>query len=138
MSDETGNELHNRFAEKWQEKEDLEVSLKNIKKELEVMSEALVDKFLNEQVQKISLKGGTTLRLDCRIWPKMCEGKTAADAVAAIKAAGMPELLVKEGVQTNSLAAYLRDLDKSGDPLPLEFEGIISPNPVYKIIATKH
>lgn len=132
------NELHLRFAELDQAKDEMEAKLKDIKKELETMSDALVNQFMDQQIQKISIKGGVTLRLDCKIWPKKKDGVSTPEVVNAIKAAGMPELLVKENYQTQSLAAYLRELDKSGESLPPELSAVIEPNPVYKIIATKN
>jgi len=129
------DELHNRFATKYMEMKDLEDKVKSIKNDLAVMEQALIEKFTTEGVNKMSLKGGITLRIDCKIWPKVFSPEAA---VSAIKAAGLMMLLARETYQTQSLAAYLRECDKNGDPLPEEFANIITPNPVYKIIATRH
>ena len=99
------------------------------------MSEALVNVFLDAGIQNVRLKGGVTLRIDRKVWPKI-HGSTN-DVVAAIKKAGLLDLLAKETYQSNSLARFLRDLDETGDELPPEFAGVIEANPVYKIVPTR-
>jgi hypothetical protein len=135
MSDNGDNELHTKFAEKYISMKDLESQVKQMKAELAVMETALIEKLTSEGLNKISLKGGLTLRVDDKIYPKV---SSSEEAVTAIRAAGLEMLLAKENYQAQSLAAYLRECDRNGDPLPEQFTGIIEPNHVYRIIASRH
>jgi hypothetical protein len=128
--------LHQQFADKYLRLKELEQEVKQIKEEISVIEQALIEKFAEDGVKKMSLEGGVTLRVDCKIWPKILTSNE--EAIAAIKAAGMTELLTKENYQTQTLASFLRELDKNDEPLPKEFQGIIAPNPVYKIIANRY
>lgn len=128
-------ELHIRYVERHAKMKELEAEVDAIKIELADMEKELIERFMNLQIDKISLKGGATIRLDRKIWPKVFDKDLA---IWALKKAGLEALLARESYQVQALAGYLRELDKNDEPLPDQFKGIIEPNPVYKIIVTKY
>lgn len=70
-----------------------------------------------------SAYGRVTVYLERRIWAK-CTGEDWPRACAALQDAGLGEY-VQQRYNTQSLSAYLRELDKSGDPLPEPLVGAI-------------
>jgi hypothetical protein len=76
---------------------------------------------------------GRTVYIQRLIWGKYSD---RGDAIKALKEAGLEDL-VSEGFNANQLAAYLRELDATNEPLPPEFRGRIEPNEVFSIRTRK-
>lgn len=130
----TKDDLHIQYADKIKTIKDKEAEVKDLKKEAAVMEATLIERFASDTIDKLSIKGGVTLRLDCKIWPKVSSPELAVDA---LRKAGLDMLVAHETYQTQALAGYLRECAKNDEPLPDAFKGIIEPNPVYKIIVTR-
>jgi len=131
-----------RFARYSHAKRKLEAKAKEIGKKLTKWQEPLMNEMLNDEIDKISLKGGDTIRIDEKIWAKILVldefGNTDKEKiVAALREANLDYLVTKETFNHNSLAAYLRELDQSEKSLPESLKDVIKPNPVFKLITKR-
>jgi len=130
-----------KFARLYLARKKLKEKATQINKELENMQGPLLDHIIDEGLNKVSFPGGITVSIDKKIWPKYLAkdefGQTDKHAIAtALKEAGLNEY-VEEGYNTNSIAAYLRELDRDKTNLPEALKGIIEPNSVNKLVAKK-
>lgn len=108
-------------------------------KRLEKMAPSLINHMQDHELLKLPLKGGRTLYIDTKIWSKYLPGKDGLDVVTAAKEDGLYILLGgKEAINAQSMASYLRELDKEEKPLPKNLAGVIEPNPVSNLIVKKH
>jgi hypothetical protein len=123
-------------------KRKLEAKVKQINLILEHMAQPLIDHMVDEEVDKLSLKGGITIKLDRTIWAKIIAKDEfgAVDkerVVAALRDAGLNELINAETYNSQSLSKYIRDLAKAQKKIPDEIADVVKANPVPKLIVKK-
>jgi hypothetical protein len=123
-------------------KRKLEAKVKQINLILEQMAQPLIDHMVDEEVDKLSLKGGITIKLDRTIWAKIIAKDEfgAVDkerVVAALRDAGLNELINAETYNSQSLSKYIRDLAKAQKKIPDEIADVVKANPVPKLIVKK-
>jgi hypothetical protein len=123
-------------------KRKLEAKVKQINLILEHMAQPLIDHMVDEEVDKLSLKGGITIKLDRTIWAKIIAkdefGATDKErVVAALRDAGLNELINAETYNSQSLSKYIRDLAKAQKKIPDEIADVVEANPVPKLIVKK-
>jgi hypothetical protein len=107
-------------------------------KRLANMAPALINHLIDHEMDKVPLKGGRTIYIDTKIWSKYLPGKTIEDLVNAAKEDGIYEQLGgKESLNAQSLAAYLRELDRQEKDLPKNLKQVIEPNPVSNLVVRK-
>ena len=123
-----------KFARLYLARKKLDAKSSQIGKELEKMMPALIDHMIDEETDKVSFKGGITLRIQPQIWAKYDDRK---EAIEALKEAGLTDM-VEEGFNAQTLASYLRELNAAGEDLPEAFKGKIEANTVQKLIAKKY
>jgi hypothetical protein len=135
-------DLAKKFARHYLAMKKCDKKAKEIRKLLEQWNQPLLDHMVDEEMNKISFKGGDTLSIDEKIWAKILAkdefGETDTErVVVALRAAGLDDLIVAEKYNHNSLAGYLRELAAAHEPLPEALEGIIVANPVKKLVVKK-
>lgn len=119
----------------------LDAKHKELYAKAEKMQQGLIDNMIDNEVDKVSLKGGTILYISELIWAKYVkdpetEKTDKPKVINALKNAGLG-WLVQNNYNSQSVSAYLRELDESGKELPKEFKGVIESNPVTKLVAKK-
>jgi len=125
-----------KFARLSLAKKKLKAKHDSIGRDLDKMMPQLIEDLINEEVDKISLKGGITVFIRPQIWPKW-KTEDKRKRVEALKEAGFKDL-VEEGFNTNSLAAILRELDATGKDLPEVLKEVLEANTVEKLIAVRY
>lgn len=113
----------------------LESKASQLKEKAVVMEQGLVDHLIDEGLDKVSITDGSgmILYIQPQIWAKV---EDKQKAIQALRDAGLGEL-VEEGFNSQRLSAYLRELVRDNIPLPKQFEGVISPNPVQKLMVKR-
>lgn len=114
------------------EKRELESRIDIIETRLKAAHAGALLWFENNAIQSTTVEGYTVF-LKRELWAKIIDPDAA---MAALKAVGWDDY-VQPKISTQSLSARLRELDKDGVPLPLEFDGAIGVSEVYKINARK-
>jgi len=122
------------FAKKYQLLQRIKAKQKELQEWIDKEQEVLIDHLVDEGVDKVSLAGGTTIYIKTLIWAKI---KDKQSAIRAIKESDISDL-IEEGYNAQRLAAYLRELDREGKPLPDSFKDVIEPNPTHSLIARRY
>ena len=123
-----------KFAKLKFVKKKLKNKLKEIEERIEKMEPTLIDHLVENEVDKISLQGGTMLEIRTLIWAKCLGDKKSV--INAIREAG-EGWMIDEGFSSMTLSKFLRELNEQNKPLPKAFKGIIESNPVNNLIAKK-
>ena len=114
------------------EKRDLEARVEVIDQKLKTAHAAALLWFEAHGIQSTTVEGYTVF-LKRELWAKVID---PAAAMAALKTVGWDEY-VSPHINSQSLSARIRELDRDNVPLPLEFEGAIGVSEIYKINARK-
>lgn len=128
-----GLDLIRYWAELEHEKRALEDKLKEVKARQAQIEERVQEVFAETGMQNVRI-AGLTVYLERKLWAKREEGVTMEEACAALKEAGLGDL-VTEGYNSHTLSAYLRELERTNQPLPPELEGKITAAEVFSVRA---
>lgn len=128
--------LYKKYAALYTAKKKLEAKAKELGERLREMQGDLIEELLIHEVDRLPLKGGRTIYIDTKIWPKFKNGATREDVVEALKEDGYHEL-VAEGYNSQRLASVLREFDKMEEPLPKCLDKVIESNPVANLVVRK-
>lgn len=120
-----------RYIHLIKEKKELESKLKKVKTSIEEKEPEVLEHFQKYGLKNMS-QDGLTLYLRRELWAGRAEGVETEVAIKALHDAGLSEYAAPR-VNTASLSAYLRELDRDGEPFPKKLEGIIKLNEVFKI-----
>lgn len=97
----------------------------------------LVDQYVTAGTDQIRLDG-VTGTLDSKLWAKKInEETTQAEVAAALRADGLGHMVTPEGYHGQTMAAYLRDLEREKKPLPPHLAALIEPHEVWSVKFTK-
>ena len=122
------------FAELDVKIRELNQQIKAIKSEKLKMEDTLLEQMTDSGVGKISLEGLGTLYIRSQIWPKFKEGKTRMDVMQAMIADGISDDFIKEDYNTQSFAAYIREVEKSGDSLPQNLMKVVEASERFNLV----
>lgn len=124
-----------RYAKLENERADLKASLARIESDLKELKEPVLSYFQAHGIQNTKVHG-RTLYVKRELWAGRAEGVTSAEAISALRAAGLDEYF-GERIETQSLSAYLRELDREEQEMPLPLQGVIVANEVFKVGSRK-
>ena len=111
-------ELVHNYIKLTKEKRQTETFLNAIKKNLAAMQEQVIDYFINEGIQNLATKEGTAyLSQDIHASLVADDNGEYDGAHQALTDANLG-YLVKAGVNTKSLTAYIRQQQKNEEPIP--------------------
>jgi hypothetical protein len=125
----------NRFATLMKSKKELQRQIKEIDADLAKMEEPLLEAMASTGLQSLKLAGGGTLYVRSQVWPKYLDGKGRPDVIEALKADGLGEYL-KEDYNAIQFAAFVRELDADGEPLPDHLAECVEPSERFKLVLT--
>jgi hypothetical protein len=100
-----------------------EAMMARLRKEIDVLQQAVVDAFLAEGVQSVKTSDGVTISLHRRWWPKLREGATRDDVVAVLSKQ-WPDL-VRPNYNGNSFNALVAECMKTDGALPEELARVV-------------
>jgi hypothetical protein len=143
MTDTNENETFDigqikKFIRLTMAKRKMEAKIEDINIRLEKMSKSLINHMIEHEVDRVPIKGGTTVYINTQIWGKRLDGYDPYDVVVAAREDGLHELVGQEQVHSQKLAGYLRELDRNEEKLPKNLARVIKPNPVSKLVVKKH
>jgi hypothetical protein len=116
----TMDEKIEQFIELETERRELEARLKEVKEEIAPLHEQVLTYFEQTGTSKIK-RSGLTLYVHRQLWARPIDGDYERGC-AALKAAGLEDM-VKESFNIHTLSAYIRELERMGEPIPESFEG---------------
>jgi len=120
------------FAQLENDKNKLEAKLKDIKQRTAEIMPVIMEHMLTDEIDHITMNG-RTIFIQKSIFARY---ENRYDAIQALKKAGWTDY-VNENFNANQLSARLRELDKEGQDLPPEFDGVIEKNEIYKVKSRK-
>lgn len=111
------------YALLYQRVEDLKAQLAAAQSAKTDAEQRLLDEFIDAGVPKLTVTvpgeaGERTIYMHRQVWARPRPGVSKADIVAALRATPGCEHLAYETFNTNTVSAYLRDLDREDAPLP--------------------
>lgn len=108
-----------------------EAEAEDYKKQANDLQDELLEQFAEEGVRKISVDGVTTY-LHRVLWAKVEEGASREQVVEGLKACGFGQF-VSETYNTQTVSAWLRDLEREKEPLPEELQGVLTGTEVFTL-----
>lgn len=114
-------------------KDELETKLKAVKAEIDKLSTSLVDEFAEDGVAHAAVDGHTAY-LHRQLWASAAGEKT--DLVAALQRNGLGHF-VSPSFNTNTLSAYVREVDETGEELPKDLREQIKVSEVWTVRVRK-
>jgi len=119
-----------RFVALEERRRQLEAEVDTIKAEATELEQRLLPQFEQEGFEKISIDG-RTVYVERKLWAKARDGNKAA-VCKALKRARLGDY-VEETFNTNSLSAYVRELDREERPLPPSLREVLEVSEVFKL-----
>lgn len=101
------------------------------KNQADQLQETLLEQFAEEGIQKITVDGTTTY-LRRELWARVEPGATREQVVEGLKACGMGQF-VHEAFNTQTVSAWLRDLEREGQTMPEELDGVLTTAEVFSL-----
>ena len=117
-----------------QQRLDLEAQVEAIKKETAELETLLLPQFEQEAIERISIDG-RTVYVERKLWAKAKDGDKPA-VCKALKRCRLGDY-VEETYNTNSLSAYIRELDREGKPLSQALATVLEISEVFKLRTRK-
>ena len=108
------------------QKKELEEELDEVKKARKEVEEKLLDQFAKAGVKSMNVDG-KTVYLHKQLWatPKNKDGGRA-EVCAVLKSLGMGREYVVENFNTNSLSAFVRELDEQNEELDVKLQRVLN------------
>ena len=119
-----------RFISLEERRRQLETEIDTVKAEAAQLEQLLLPEFERSGVEKVSMDG-RTVYLERKLWAKAKDGNKAA-VCKALKRAHLGDF-VEETFNTNSLSAYVRELDREERPLPSSLRDVLEVSEVFKL-----
>jgi hypothetical protein len=108
----------------------LEAEIDSVKAEVAELEQLLLPEFERNGVERVSIDG-KTIYLERKLWAKAKDGDKAA-VCKALKRCRLGDY-VEETFNTNSLSAYVRELDREGRDLPPSLREVLEVSEVFKL-----
>jgi hypothetical protein len=122
-----------KFIELTRRRRELEEQLDDVKQEIAVLEQSLIDQFAQEGINRVSMDGATVY-LKRELWASARDGDWQR-ACAALKEAGLGHY-VEEKFNVLSLSAFVREVDRNGDQLPPALADAIAVTEKYSLRVT--
>ena len=119
-----------RFIALEERRRQLETEIDIVRSEAAQLEQLLLPEFERNGLEKVSFDG-RTVYLERKLWAKAKDGNKAA-VCKALKRAHLGDF-VEETFNTNSLSAYVRELDREDRPLPPSLRDVVEISEVFKL-----
>ena len=119
-----------RFVALEEQRRQLEAEVDTIKAEAAELEGRLLPQFEQSGTERIAIDG-RTVYVERKLWAKAKDGDKPA-VCKALKRARLGDY-VEETFNTNSLSAYVRELDREERPLPPSLREVLEVSEVYKL-----
>lgn len=106
-----------------------------IKDEADQLEAQLLEDFSANAMQNLNV-GGTTVYIERKLWAKRPADVTTEEVCEGLVAAGHPEF-VTTGYNSNTVSAYLRELEAAEESLPTPLVGLLETSEVFKLKTRK-
>jgi hypothetical protein len=119
-----------RFVALEERRRQLETEVDSIKTEAAELESRLLPQFEQSGTERIAIDG-RTVYVERKLWAKAKDGDKAA-VCKALRRARLGDY-VEETFNTNSLSAYVRELDREERPLPSSLRDVLEVSEVFKL-----
>jgi hypothetical protein len=119
-----------RFVALEERRRQLETEIDSIKAEAAELEERLLPQFEQTGMERVSIDG-RTVYVERKLWAKAKDGDKPA-VCKALKRCHLGDY-VEETFNTNSLSAYVRELDREGRSLPPSLAAVLDVSEVFKL-----
>lgn len=119
-----------RFVALEERRRQLEAEVDAVKAEAAQLEELLLPQFEQAGLERVSIDG-RTVYIERKLWAKAKDGDKAA-VCKALKRCRLGDY-VEETFNTNSLSAYVRELDREDRPLPPNLREVLEISEVFKL-----
>ena len=119
-----------RFVALEERRKQLEDEVDGIKAEAAELESALMPQFEQAGIERVSIDG-RTVYIERKLWAKAKDGDKPA-VCKALKRCRLGDY-VEETFNTNSLSAYVRELDREGKPLSPALAAVLDVSEVFKL-----
>lgn len=120
-----------RYVELRRRQSELESEASGVKEEADQIEQRLLEDFAEQGVDRMSVNGHTVY-LHRQLWARVPEGVTRAEVVEALEEAGLGHF-VRRQYNTQTVSAWLRDLEREEEELPPELYGMIEGSERYSL-----
>jgi len=112
-----------------------EADVEEWKIEAAALETELLEAFAEAGVPRLTIDG-RTVYVHRQLWAKREEGVDMAQACKALVSAGFDQF-VSESYNSNTLSAWMREMEKSDTPLPPELDGVLTSTEKFSLRSTK-
>jgi len=119
-----------RFVALEERRRKLEAEIDTVKAEAAELEELLLPQFEQSGMERVAIDG-RTVYVERKLWAKAKDGDKAS-VCKALKRCRLGDY-VEETFNTNSLSAYVRELDREGRPLPPSLREVLEVSEVFKL-----
>jgi hypothetical protein len=119
-----------RFVALEERRRQLEAEVDSIKAETAELEQRLLPQFEQSGTERIAIDG-RTVYVERKLWAKAKDGDKSS-VCKALKRCRLGDY-VEETFNTNSLSAYVRELDREGKPLSTALAAVLDVSEVFKL-----
>jgi hypothetical protein len=119
-----------RFVALEERRRQLEAEIDTIKAEAAELEALLLPQFEQSGMERVAIDG-RTVYIERKLWAKARDGDKAA-VCKALKRCRLGDY-VEQTFNSNSLSAYVRELDREGRPLPPSLREVLEVSEVFKL-----
>jgi hypothetical protein len=119
-----------RFVALEERRRQLEAEVEAVKAEAAELEQRLLPQFEHSGMERVSIDG-LTVYLERKLWAKAKDGDKPS-VCTALKRCHLGDY-VEETFNTNSLSAYIRELDRERRPLPPTLAPVLDVSEVFKL-----
>jgi hypothetical protein len=119
-----------RFVALEERRRALEAEIEAVKAEAAELEALLLPQFEQSGLERVAIDG-RTVYVERKLWAKAKDGDKAA-VCKALKRCRLGDY-VEETFNTNSLSAYVRELDREGRPLPPSLATVLDVSEVFRL-----
>lgn len=132
MTAKTGSSLTLRkYARLDRDRRTLKEKLAKVEAEIDETEPGVIEHFQRMGMDRATIDG-TTIYLRRELWAGKADGVTDEAACDALAANGLGDY-VKRKFNTQSVSAFVRELDGRGEPLPAPLAAVLKISEVFKI-----
>jgi hypothetical protein len=109
---------------------DLETELEALRKRSEEIEPVLLEQMSADGMQRVNAHG-RTVYVHRQLWAKARGDKSAV--VEALRGCGLPQYVTPESFNTNSLSAYVREIEQGEGELPTALKDVLELTEKYSL-----